>query len=216
MRRFVAAAWSVLVLISACGDDDAALTTTAGIETTVATTVSPTTLATTTSASTDAAPSSCTPPALTAAQTEGPYYTPDTPERTSLREEGGAGTPLLLTGVVLTVDCRPVAGAWLDFWQADGDGTYDNSGYAFRGHQYTDAEGRYRLEAVVPGLYPGRTRHIHVKVQAPGGPVLTTQLYFPDEPANAGDGFFDPLLVMDYDSTSEGATGTFDFVVAGS
>jgi N-hydroxyarylamine O-acetyltransferase len=44
------------------------------------------------------------------------------------------------------------------------------------------------VETVVPGLYPGRTRHIHVKVQRPGGSILTTQLYVPDEPRNATDG----------------------------
>ncbi len=40
-------------------------------------------------------------------------------------------------------------------------------------------QGRYTLETIVPGEYPGRTQHIHVKVQAPNGPILTTQIYFP-------------------------------------
>ena len=48
----------------------------------------------------------------------------------------------------------------------------------------------------MPGLYTGRTRHIHVKVQAPDGPVLTTQLYFPGEPANDRDGIFSPELLL--------------------
>jgi protocatechuate 3,4-dioxygenase beta subunit len=137
----------------------------------------------------------------TPAQTEGPYFTPDSPERASLLEAGMAGDRLTVAGTVLATDCRPLRRALLDFWQADADGRYDNQGYRLRGHQFTDAAGRFRLDTVVPGLYPGRTRHIHVKVQAPDGPVLTTQLYFPGEAANAGDGIFreELLLTMDGD-----------------
>src|SRR5262249_48052224 len=115
----------------------------------------------------------------------------------------------------LSADARVPAdsAALLDFWQADGRGEYDNAGYRFRGHQFTDEAGRYRLETVVPGIYPGRTRHIHVKVQPPGQPVLTTQLYFPGEPTNQRDGLFNPHLLM---KTREGDGATFasfDFVV---
>lgn len=151
----------------------------------------------------------------TPAQTEGPYFTPDSPERASLVEPGIAGTRIAVAGRVLTTACRPVARALVDVWHCDADGVYDNSGYRLRGHQYTDADGRYRLETIVPGQYPGRTRHYHVKVQAPGKPVLTTQLYFPDEPGNAGDGIFDPALVMDVrDAADGGKAAAFDFVVA--
>src|SRR5580704_14481027 len=52
---------------------------------------------------------------------------------------------------------------------------------------FTDGEGRYRFRTILPALYPGRTRHYHVKVQAPERPVLTTQLYLPDEPTNRRD-----------------------------
>ena len=137
----------------------------------------------------------------TPAQTEGPYFTPNSPERASLLEAGMAGDRLTVAGTVLATDCRPLRRALLDFWQADADGRYDNQGYRLRGHQFTDADGRFRLDTVVPGRYPGRTRHIHVKVQAPDGPVLTTQLYFPGEAANAGDGIFreELLLTMDGD-----------------
>ncbi len=150
---------------------------------------------------------------LTPAQTEGPYYTPDTPERTSLIEPGMTGTKLILTGYVLDADCQPIAKAWLDFWQADDEGEYDNAGYVMRGHQFTAESGRYQLETVLPGLYPGRTRHIHVKVQAPNGPILTSQIYFPGEAANAGDGIFDPALIADVQTTADGLRGTFNFVI---
>ena len=119
----------------------------------------------------------------TLAQTEGPYFKPSSPERIELLEEGMAGQPIELVGFVLTRACKPLAGALLDFWQADDKGRYDNAGFRLRGHQFTDAEGRYRLRSIVPGVYPGRTRHIHVKVQPRGGRVLTTQLYFPGEVA---------------------------------
>ena len=153
---------------------------------------------------------------LTLAQTEGPYFTPDSPERTSLREEGMAGTPLRVTGYVYSSGCDPAPNALLDFWHCDDAGVYDNEGYRLRGHQFTDDDGRFTLETIVPGVYPGRTRHIHVKVQAAGGPVLTMQLYFPDEPGNEGDGIFDPLLVMDIEPASEDndeVTGFFTFIV---
>jgi len=132
-------------------------------------------------------------------QTEGPYFTPDSPERVSLLEPGIPGTPMVLAGLVLSTRCEPVPNALVDFWHADGDGVYDNEGYKLRGHQFTDEMGMYYLESVVPGLYPGRTRHFHVKVQAPDQPVLTTQLYFPNEPGNEDDGIYSPDLVVEPD-----------------
>lgn len=152
--------------------------------------------------------------APTLAQTAGPFYTPNTPLRTNLREVGMDGTPLHLEGFVLTTACTPVAGALVDFWQCDAAGVYDNQGFRLRGHQFTDDLGRYVLESVVPGLYPGRTRHIHVRVQAANGPILTTQLYFPDEPANARDGIFHPALLMQTATGADGMTATFNFVLA--
>ncbi len=113
----------------------------------------------------------------------------------------------------MTPDCTPIAGALLDFWQADADGVYDNVGYRLRGHQFTDEAGRYSLETVVPGAYQTRTRHIHVKVQAPNQPVLTTQLYFPGEAANDRDGIFRPELVMTVQDTADGKLATFNFVL---
>ena len=146
-------------------------------------------------------------------QTAGPFYTPDTPERISLREEGMAGIPLVVTGRVLNNDCSPVAGAVLDFWHADNDGQYDNAGYRLRGHQFADEQGNYRLETIVPGLYPGRTRHIHVIVQGQNTRRLTTQMYWPNESANARDGIFHPALVMQVAESGEGQAATFDFVL---
>lgn len=149
----------------------------------------------------------------TLAQTEGPYFKLSSPERVELLEEGIPGQPLELVGFVLTRACKPIAGALLDFWQADDKGRYDNSGFRLRGHQFTDAEGRYRLRSIVPGLYPGRTRHIHVKVQPRGGRVLTTQLYFPGEAQNRSDGLFRKELLMRTAKNEGTLAGRFDFVV---
>ena len=132
----------------------------------------------------------------TQAQTEGPYFTPDSPERTMLRETGMAGTPITLTGFVVTTSCRPISGTLVDLWHADNAGEYDNAGYRLRGHQFTGTDGRYLFATIVPGLYPGRTRHFHLKFQAPNQPVLTTQFYFPGEPGNERDGIFDSALLL--------------------
>lgn len=150
----------------------------------------------------------------TPSQTEGPYFTPKSPERGSLKEIGIEGAGLILTGRVIDTHGKPVPGALLDFWHCDAAGVYDNSGYRLRGHQFTDTEGRYRLETIFPGQYPGRTRHIHVKVQPKGGRVLTTQLYFPDEPRNARDGIFDRRLLVKMEAKGAEKSGSFDFVLA--
>ena len=143
---------------------------------------------------------------LTQAQTAGPYYTPDTPERHSLLEEGLPGGRLILVGYVLDEDCQALSNAWLDFWQAGADGEYDNAAYGLRGHQFTDAQGRYYLETVLPGEYSSRPiEHIHVKVRAEGGEEVTSQLYFPDQPV-AG-------LTVTIEDRGDYLLGYFNFVV---
>lgn len=151
----------------------------------------------------------------TPAQTAGPFFKPRSPRRRSIVPAAAVGTRLTLTGRVLTTNGRPIRGALLDFWQADGRGVYDNSGYRFRGHQFADARGRYSLLTVVPGLYSGRTRHIHVRVQRPAGRILTTQLYFPGVTANRSDGLFDSeLLVRGWRLVEGRRIARFDFVLA--
>jgi len=146
-------------------------------------------------------------------ETEGPFYTPDTPRRSNLVTAGVSGISLLLTGDVVDTSCRPIRGALLDFWQADGAGQYDNDGFRLRAHQFADGSGRYALRTIVPGLYPGRTRHIHVKVQRPHGRILTTQLYFPGEPRNRTDSIFDSSLLMDVRRVGRGRRAQFRFVL---
>jgi len=143
-------------------------------------------------------------------QMEGPFFTPLSPERTSLIESGMSAPRMVLAGQVVDLSCKPVAGALLDFWQCDDRGHYDNQEYRLRGHQYTNRQGEFRLTTLVPGEYPGRTPHIHVKVQRESGPVLTTQLYLPDHSRNARDFLFQPSLSM----ARRGSDLHFVFVVA--
>ncbi|WP_429579980.1 intradiol ring-cleavage dioxygenase [Paraburkholderia youngii] len=147
-------------------------------------------------------------------QTAGPFFQPHSPQRASLLEPGINGTKIVLTGRVLSTECRAVSGALLDFWHANDAGEYDVEGFRLRGHQFADREGRYRLETIVPGLYPGRTRHFHVKVQPPNGPILTTQLYFPGERRNARDFLFDRRLLMTTADQGEQKAARFNFVLA--
>ncbi|MDW8351853.1 MAG: hypothetical protein RML99_08075 [Anaerolineae bacterium] len=147
-------------------------------------------------------------------QTAGPFYTPNTPRRNSFLEPGISGTRMIVTGYVLDTACRPIPGAMLDFWHCDDAGVYDNFGYKLRGHFFADEAGRYTLETIQPGIYPGRTRHFHVRVQAPNRPVLTTQLYFPGERLNARDALFRPECLMEVRTNADGSkTGFFNFVL---
>jgi protocatechuate 3,4-dioxygenase beta subunit len=159
-------------------------------------------------------PSCEAPGGLTPRQTEGPFFTPNSPLKRNFAADAPRGRRFTVAGHVLTTDCRPVPGALIELWHADDAGDYDNRGYRLRGHQFSDDRGRWWFDTIVPGLYPGRTRHFHAKVQRPGGRVLTTQLYFPSETANRRDGLYDPALLLELTRGSDGSFGRFDFVVA--
>ncbi|HME29194.1 MAG TPA: intradiol ring-cleavage dioxygenase [Pseudolabrys sp.] len=149
----------------------------------------------------------------TVRQTEGPFFKPRSPERRDLREPGARGRWFELSGFVLTKSCRPLSGAVVDLWHADEKGEYDNTGFRYRGHVITGLDGAFRFRTIMPAVYSGRTRHYHVKVQAPGSRLLTTQLYFPNEPANLRDGLFQRELLMQVADASDGLAGRFDFVL---
>jgi len=153
----------------------------------------------------------------TPAQTEGPFFRAGSPGRAELVEAGSKARQVELTGFVLTRGCNPVARAVVDLWHADERGAYDNKGFRYRGRTYTDEKGRYRFRTIVPALYPGRTRHYHVNVAAGGQLLLTTQLYFPDEPGNRRDGLFRKELLMQVADKGGAKDSTmaarFDFVI---
>ena len=149
-RRFLegSALVPIVFAVGACGADGADRGTTGAAATTAAGTQG-----TSTELSAEAAAEAgilqATPPCddadddPTEAQTEGPYYTPDTPRRSNLVTAGVRGTALLVTGDVVDTQCRPVRGALLDFWQADAAGRYDNEGYRLRGHQFARSSPAY-------------------------------------------------------------------------
>lgn len=146
-------------------------------------------------------------------QREGPYYKPDTPPKNDFRSDTVGGTPLIVHGRILDTEGQPVPRTLLDFWQVDDSGIYDDDGYRMRGHQFADEDGYWRLVTVMPALYPGRTRHLHLKVQPPGGRVLTTMLYFPGERRNKLDKYFRSECLMEVVDAGEGKEATIDIVV---
>jgi len=135
---------------------------------------------------------------LTPAQQEGPYFSPGSPQRSSLIDEGMPGVPVLIFGRVFDQDCNPIAEAKLDFWLADVNGEYDNIGYTLRGHVFTDQEGYYQIESIEPTSYTGRPPHIHVKVYSPSDKeLLTTQMYFAGSQDSA-EVINNPVLFVTY------------------
>lgn len=162
---------------------------------------------------------------------EGPFYTENPPEIVNgqLAEEQEPGTRLILSGVVRTLDCTDViANAEVDFWHANDAGAYDNQGYNLRGKTYTNAQGFYLIETILPGKYLNgnsyRPRHIHVKVTPPNYPTLTTQIYFegdtdiPNDPAaSVTSGTYDAshriiAISLNEDNKYE---GTWDVILDG-
>jgi catechol 1,2-dioxygenase len=168
----------------------------------------------------------CTAGVATEASIEGPYYREGAPFRADLVDPGVVGAPLLLSGSVLSLDCKtPLRDAVVDVWQANGKGQYDNDGsqrlpegaMRLRGKGRTDARGAFAFRSVVPGHYLNgqryRPAHIHVKVWAPGHVPLTTQLYFPNDPYNDGDPFIHRSLIMDMGRVRGDVAGRYDFVL---
>jgi protocatechuate 3,4-dioxygenase beta subunit len=148
---------------------------------------------------------------------EGPFFKPSSPERANLVEPGTKGVRLTLRGRVFGAGCGVVlAGAILDFWQADASGAYRE--VKMRGHQIVGADGSYVLQTVIPGHYLNgdqfRPAHIHVKVKAQDRPLLTTQLYFEGDPYNDIDPFIKKSLIMPLGAEASGAkSARFDFVL---
>jgi len=151
--------------------------------------------------------------ALTPEETAGPFFRPNSPAKSNFREPGVTGVPMNLSGWVLDRSGKAIAGALLDFWHADAGGQYDFAGFRCRGHQFADTSGRYSLQTIMPELYGDRTRHYHVRLQSPHGPILSTQLYFPGEARNASDFLFRHDLLLKTRGTAEALTATFNFVL---
>ena len=175
----------------------------------------------------------------------GPYYPIQRPldEDADLTRVDGQpgvaqGTRIDLRGRVVDTLGQPVAGAWIEMWQANTHGRYAHAtdaneaaplDPAFQGfgRQETDAEGRFRFLTIVPGAYPIgtgpdqlRTPHIHFKVQLDGQDLLTTQLYVAGDPGNERDFLWRRLnaegrtaLTVPFVPGADGAKAIFPIVV---
>lgn len=120
----------------------------------------------------------------------GPFYKKLAPTTATLRAPGDPGLPLSLSGQVLDTRGDVLPDAMIEIWQTDHLGYYDLDGYRYRGKLTVDATGLYKVETVMPGHYPDRSRvcqHVHYLVTAPGHKTLVTQLYFATDPAFDGD-----------------------------
>jgi protocatechuate 3,4-dioxygenase, beta subunit len=138
-------------------------------------------------------------------QTEGPYYPTTLPLDTdndlliiNNNITPAVGQITYLNGRILSLTGEPVRNATMEIWQADNSGAYihpSSVGYANRDRNFqgfgrflTSSTGEYLFRTIKPGLYPGRTRHIHFKVMVAGLATLTSQVYALGESQNANDG----------------------------
>jgi len=124
---------------------------------------------------------------LTTSDIQGPFYKTNPPTRTKIAADSEPGERLLLSGIVKNTDCMPVENAIVDLWQANSAGVYDSSSnYNLRGQTISDAIGAYSFDTILPGVYSGRPKHLHVKVSK-GNFNITTQLYFEGDSLIASD-----------------------------
>jgi protocatechuate 3,4-dioxygenase beta subunit len=155
--------------------------------------------------------------APTPAQTLGPFYPRSAAERPKdvdpdlIVVDGTQvvtkGMPLYLTGRVLARGGKPVTQALVEIWQCDANAVYHHPAGgdegqrdpAFQGYGQTrtDESGTFHFRTIKPVPYPGRTAHIHVRIQANSQSSLATQLYLPDEPDNDRDVIYRHLTVAE-------------------
>ena len=126
-------------------------------------------------------------PGQTPFQTVGPYL------RIGLRaglgpmtRVDGGGTPMVVTGRLLDGAGQGIPDGLLEFWAP---------GFAMAGRVWTEDDGNYRLETLVPeGYEDGGAAHApHFAVRVMGRGILTqyiTRMYLDGHPANA----YDPVL----------------------
>jgi protocatechuate 3,4-dioxygenase beta subunit len=138
------------------------------------------------------------------------HYRPGAPLRRSVLEPGLPGVRLTLTGIVAGLSCGPIAGATIEFWQADHLGNYDQTGFRLRGRQVTDNAGRYQLVTVMPGASGGDAPNIGVHVAVAGKAELWTAVFFRGEPRNARDPRVQDSLLATLSGPRDARTATFD------
>jgi hydroxyquinol 1,2-dioxygenase len=134
---------------------------------------------------------------------------------------GWKGKPTYVSGRVLSAEGKPLAGALLELWQSNSEGSYDvqladTGGKQLRAKLRTDAEGRFRFRTILPTSYPVptdgpvgvilnrmgrhamRPAHLHFMVSAPGYETVVTHLFVKGDPCLESDVVFgvkDSLIV---------------------
>ena len=89
---------------------------------------------------------------------------------------------LHIRGRVTNASGRPVAGATLTVWQADGTGVYVPR---YSGSLETGGDGGYTLITALPGQYSGN-KHIHIAVSHPDHIPIETEILFKGDNQTAG------------------------------
>jgi protocatechuate 3,4-dioxygenase beta subunit len=148
----------------------------------------------------------------------GPYYVPVSGLQPDLCLRDKTPGIIVSGRVIAFPECRPVADALIEIWHANQYGSYSRVGDSYaddaacllRGNVRSGAGGGYAFRTLMPGVYPGRPRHIHVRVSATGFRPLVTQIYFPPQ-----EGVEPSLLASATKPTPSGAAGfTFDISLA--
>ena len=124
----------------------------------------------------------------------GPYYFEDAPFRSVIAHADEPGQRLFISGNVMQNDCENfISGSLIEIWQANDEGCYgivedcdtgnpENDYFNLRGKFFSDENGDYTFESILPGYYGSRPRHIHIKITTPNGEELVSQLYFENDP----------------------------------
>ena len=143
-------------------------------------------------------------------QSEGPFYPDIIPEDNdnNLVKNGNnkmesAGNILNLFGIVLNPNSKPLKGLTIEIWQTDKNGVYLHSGsiraknrdnqFQGFGRTISDQNGKFYFRTIIPGEYPGRTPHIHLKIWNMNKNILTTQFYIHGHPLNIEDFIFNQM-----------------------
>lgn len=119
----------------------------------------------------------------------GPFYRANTPIRQELTNNELEGNRIKLKGIVYGSDCKtPLKNVLVEIWHCDTEGNYDNTSeeYNQRGAWYTNEEGEYSFNTIIPGKYLNgslyRPAHIHFRVTEKNSNELVSQIYFKHDP----------------------------------
>lgn len=164
---------------------------------------------------------------LTTDDIMGPYFVEDAPIRMVIAHADEPGQRLYISGRILQNDCEtPISGAMLEVWQANDAGCYSinldcNTGnpgddeFNLRGKMFSNANGQYAFETILPGNYANRPMHIHIKITTPDGEILVSQIYFDSDPLCDTDPWCQDAeeRILSLNEDSSGLYGQLDIVM---